>query len=129
MPEMQMSAQERQVLRDLARRVAEIAAAPEHAVKREWWRKHNRLERVKPMVLCSPEGSWCELLPDDTLVTTDRWARGWEWHLRHLIYRWEHLRDDTVIEAVLKVGLHYSQSGWGFPLETVPSTTARGEGK
>jgi len=123
---MSMTKAERETLRDLAKRVAEIGAAPEHAVKREWWKRHNRLEKVKPMVLIFPEGAWSELLPDSVLVTTDPGARRWEWHLRHLIYRWEHLRDDNVIEPVVKVGLSYSSSGWGFPIEHTPSTTARG---
>ena len=123
---MEISTAERQLLRDLAKQVAEIGAAPEQAVKREWWKRHNRLERVKPMVLIFPEGAWGELLPDSVVQVSDRFWRGWEWHLRHLIYRWEHLRDDNVIEPVLKVGLAHSNSGWGFPIENIPSTTARG---
>ena len=123
---MTISNNDRQVLRDLATRVAEIGAQPEQAVKRGWWKRHNRLEKVKPMVLIFPEGAWSELLPDSVLATADPWARRFEWHLRHLLYRWEHLRDDNTIEPVLKVGLAYSSSGWGFPIENVPSTTARG---
>jgi hypothetical protein len=78
------------------------------------------------MVLVFPEGSWQELLPDSSLVITDPFFRGYEWHLRHLIYRWEHLRDDNVIEAVIKVGLAHSNSGWGMGLDTIPSPMARG---
>ena len=95
---------ERTLLRDLAKQVAEIGAHPRQAVQREMWKRHNGLRPGKPMVLVFPEGAWTELLPDDTLAITDPFFRRWEWHLRHIIYRWQHLRDDNVIEPVLKVG-------------------------
>jgi hypothetical protein len=123
---MSLTVCERQIVRDLARRVAEIGAHPRHAAQREMWKRHNRLERVKPMVLIFPEGAWSELLPDDVLQVADPFFRGLEWHLRHLIYRWEHLRDDNVIEPQIRVGLVCSNSGWGLPIENIPSTTARG---
>jgi hypothetical protein len=130
MPEVQspssLSRAERQILRDLALRVAEIAAHPQHAIQRELWKRHNRLDSARPMVLVFPEGSWQELLPDSSLVISDSFFRGYEWHLRHLIYRWEHLRDDNVIEPVIKVGLAQSNSGWGMGLDTIPSPTPRG---
>jgi len=123
---MTLNPSERHVLRDLAKRVAEIGADPHHEVRREMWKRHNRLERVKPMVLVFPEGAWSELLPDSVLQVTDRFFRGIEWHLRHLMYRWEHLRDDNVIEPEIRVGLVCSNSGWGLPIENTPSTAARG---
>jgi len=123
---MELAGSERSLLRDLARRVAEIAAAPEHATRREWWIRHNRLERVKPMVLVFPEGSWVELLPPESLVIADPTWRNLEFHLRHLIYRAEHLRDDNVITGILRVGLSYSHSGWGLTPGQINSPEARG---
>jgi hypothetical protein len=90
------------------------------------WKRHNRLDSPRPMVLIFPEGSWQELLPDTSLVISDPFYRGYEWHLRHLIYRWEHLRDDNVIEPVVKVGLVHSNPGWGMGLDTIPSPLPRG---
>lgn len=58
---------ERTVIRDLAKRVAEIAALPVQEQRPEMWRRHNRLERVRPMILVFPEGAWEELLPDSHL--------------------------------------------------------------
>jgi hypothetical protein len=117
---------ERELLRDLARQVAEIAAHPRQATQREMWKRHNGLQPGKPMVLVFPEGAWSELLPDDTLAITDPFFRRWEWQLRHLIYRWEHLRDDNVIEPVLKVGQVRTNSGWGLEVGHIASSEARG---
>ncbi len=60
---MQISPDDRTILRGLAKRVEEIAALPVIAERREMWKRHNSLRRVRPMVLVFPEGSWRELLP------------------------------------------------------------------
>ena len=44
------------ILRDLARRAAEIGNLPIQQQKADMWRRHNDLERVRPMVLIFPEG-------------------------------------------------------------------------
>ena len=49
---------ERRLLRDLARQVAEIAAHPRQNDSRQMWYRHNRLEKVKNIVLVYPEGAW-----------------------------------------------------------------------
>ena len=121
-----MESKDRLILRDLARRVAEIGAHPRQAVRREMWKRHNGLQKVKPMVLCFPEGGWSEILPHSVLQCTDDLARHYEWHLRHLIYRWEHLRDDNVIEPWIKVGLVWSTTGWGMEPGYIHSGVARG---
>ena len=117
---------DKNILRELAKQVAEIAAHPHQSTYREMWTRHNRLEKVKPMVLVFPEGAWQELLPQSVLQCEDGLARAIEWHFRHVIYRWENLRDDNVIEPWLKVGLAWSSTGWGLAPTTKPSTTARG---
>jgi hypothetical protein len=108
-----LSTPDREILRTLARRVAEIAAQPRHQQNAELWRRHNDLERVRPMVLAFPEGAWRELLPDSQLTCTHPWARAVEGDLRRRIYSDEHLRDDNVIEAVLAcpVTIHYPAIG------------------
>jgi hypothetical protein len=120
---------ERALLRDLAKQVAEIAAHPQNAANRADWKRHNGLKPGKAMVLCFPEGAWQDLLPEDRLSVTDPFFRRWEWHLRHIIYRWQHLRDDNVIEPHLEVGLAYSNSGWGLEARQTDSPERRGAWK
>ena len=121
--------QDRQVLQDLARRVGDKAALPIQAERRELWKKHNRLQPVRPMILLFPEGSWEELLTEKDLTCKSDEARCIEWQLRSRIYYHEHFSDDAVIEGewVLQKAIH--NSGWGLEVRRIPSTTARGAWK
>ncbi len=126
---MSVSANDRTILRDLAKRVAEIASLPMMAERRAMWTRHNGLERVRPMVLIFPEGSWGELLPQDVLACGGEQARRIEWRLRSRIYYHEHLHDDTVIETEWVVGKVVRNTGWGLSAEHIPATEARGAWK
>ncbi len=123
---MAFDAHDKQILRELARRVAEIGHHPRQAERREMWKRHNGLQKTKPMVLIFPEGAWSEILPHDTLQCTDGLARRIEWHLRHKIYYWERLRDDNVIEPRINIGLVWSHTGWGLQPGRIHSDVARG---
>ena len=109
-----ISNQERTVIRDLARRVAEVAALPIQEERRRLWRKHHRLQSERPMILVFPEGSWRELLPGSACQCTDSWARGFEWGLRSRLYQHEHFHDDSVIEKEWGVWRGIRDSGWGL---------------
>ncbi len=117
---------DRTVLRDLAKRVAEIAELPVMEERRRLWRKHHALKPGRPMVLVFPEGSWGELLPHSVLECEDEAARSIEWELRRRIYHHEHLHDDTPIEKEWVVGKAVHNTGWGLSPSTIPSTEARG---
>lgn len=108
-----LTADEKTLLRDLAGQVAEIAALPCQAEKRELWFKHNRLEKTRPLMLVFPEDSWTEIMPADQLQVRDPFWKQWEWHLRHLIYRHRNYPDDFVIEPYLYINLVMQRSGWG----------------
>jgi hypothetical protein len=121
-----MDERDRTIVRDLAKQVAETADLPIMAERRDMWRRHNRLERVRPMVLVFPEGSWRELLPQSDLRCQDAAARGVEWNLRSRLYYRDHLHDDTVIEKEWVVHKVVRNSGWGLAAQRKPSTTATG---
>ena len=121
-----ISAADRRVLRDLARRVAEIAAEPVMAERRKLWRRHNGLDRPRSMILVFPEGSWCELLTDEDLRCEGKAARKIEWQLRSRVYTHEHFDDDTVIEKEWVVRKVVRSTGWGIQAKWHPSTTERG---
>lgn len=105
---------DKRILRDLAKRVTEIANFPIMAKRREIWKRHNRLERVRPMILVFPEGSWQELLPQSVLCCDEKRARRIEWELRRRIYHFEHIHDDVVIEKVWVVKKTVTTSEWGL---------------
>jgi len=117
---------DRTLLRELAKRLAEIAAQPVMAERKALWRKHNSLQRVRPMILVYPEGAWEELLPDSALRCENPDLRPWERNLRMRIYYWEHLHDDQVIEDLWTVGRGITVSGWGLEPKSHASTEQRG---
>ena len=117
---------ERSVLRDLARRVREIAELPVQQERRTLWKRHNALQPARPMILLFPEGGWVELLPPDSLVCEDPEARGIERELRMRVYHHEHFVDDTVIEAEWKIPRAISSTGWGLQPARHEVTESRG---
>jgi len=120
---------DRRILRDLAQRVAEAAAQPIMAERRNMWKQHNALRRVRPMILVFPEGAWAELLPQSVLQCAGKRAREMEAELRRRLYYVEHFRDDTVIEAEWNVGKVIRNSGWGLEPKWIPSPDPRGARK
>ncbi|MCL5270136.1 MAG: hypothetical protein M1457_06210 [bacterium] len=117
---------DRTILRDLARRVRDIAALPIMEERRRLWKAHNSLGRGRPLQLIFPEGSWRELMPAEALRCEDPGARQWEAELRRRIYYHEHFQDDTVIEALWPVPKAVTNSGWGVEARWHPAPNATG---
>lgn len=117
---------DREILRRLAGRVAEIAALPEMAERRRLWCRHNMLRPERPMILVFPEGAWIELIPPDSLTCEDAAARGMELELRRRIYGFEQFHSDNVVEAEWLVHKVVHNSGWGLPTQRTASTVERG---
>ncbi len=117
---------DRSILRDLAKRVAEIADDPVMATRRQEWIEHNSLRSARPMMLVFPEGSWCELLPDASLLCTGERARACERSLRRRIYGFEHFQDDTVVEKNWRVPKAIASTGWGLEARWIPSPETHG---
>jgi hypothetical protein len=117
---------DRQIIRDLAKRIADIADMPEMEKKREMWKRHNRLERVKPMILVFPEGSWDEI---DTFIPrqcTEAPACWIEFDLLRQLWAYENIRDDKPVEKIWTVEKKLHESSWGIEGKQVSATTSRG---
>ena len=108
-----MNADEKKVLRELAKRVKGISQDPVWEEKRKLWRDKNALRKVRPLVLCSlPEAAWEEILPESALVVKDPWFRRCEWELRRKIYRWEYIKDDEIINGKVYVPVNRTITDW-----------------
>ncbi len=114
------------IVRELAHRVAEIAALPVQKERRDLWKSHNSLHPVRPMILIFPEGGWSEIMPESVLQCQDQTARGVERELRQRIHYHEHFSDDTVIEAEIRVPKAIRSSGWGLQPRHTASSAERG---
>ena len=111
--ELEISHREREVLRALAEKVAEVAAAAPEREKRELWRKHNDLEPTRPLVFCDPENGWNEIITEERLRCAGRLARRWEIVLRKELFWAEQMQDDKVSEPFFDIGYTRSEDDWG----------------
>jgi len=112
--DMTITASEREVLRRLAARVAELAARPIEKEKRELWHRHNALDKnVRPLLFCDPEHGWQEIITSEQMETCHELARDWEYRLRKEIFWAERMNDDRVTEPWFSVFWVYRRGDWG----------------
>ncbi len=111
----EISEHDRTVLRSLGERLAAIAALPVQKNTAAMWRELNGLRPVRPMVWID-EVPWHEMDYDGRLrlQATSAWSRYHESELRRLIYHWEHMPCDMVVEPVVYSPLVVYNSGFGI---------------
>ena len=121
-----MTPSDRIVLRDLASRIAELAAHPVQEARRRLWYAQNSLQGLRPLVFCSPEGAWEELVPPASLQCEDDDARGIELGLRRRIYAAERFHHDEVCDDEFRVPYAVTNTGWGIGPQYIRPQEARG---
>jgi hypothetical protein len=110
-----VTAADKRVLRGLGERLAAIAGLPEQDETATKWRALNGLRPAKPMVWID-EIPWHEMNVDGELrlQTTSDWSRYHEQELRRLIYQWEHMPADMVIEPAVYSPLVVCNTAFGI---------------
>jgi hypothetical protein len=106
---------DRTILRELASKVAEIAALPVQEEKRRLWRKLNGLKPERPMVTID-QVCWGEMDIDGKLALhcEDKECRAYETFFRRVLFQWEYFPVDMVVEPVIKVHKAVRNSGFGI---------------
>jgi hypothetical protein len=119
-----MPSKDRTVIRELASRVAEIAALPVQEEKRELWRKLNSLRPTRPMVMID-QVCWNEMTVDGelTLACQDPEARGYEERLRRVLFQWKHFPVDMVVEPFFEVPMAVRNTGFGISVDEETAVT------
>ena len=114
-----LSHAERDVLRRLGERVAQIAADPSNKEKAGLWRDLNDLQSQRPMVWIN-EIPWHEMNVNDelTLRCEGRWARNLEDQLRKTIYQWDHMRGDMIVNPWFESPKAIHSTDFGIMEET-----------
>lgn len=112
-----LSPPDREVLRGLAERVAEIAASESMAEIRRRWTTHNGLRRGRPLVFCDPENGWNEIITEAQMACCGKLARRWEMDLRKELFWAEQMRDDKPVEPFFEVPYTVSPDDWGLHAE------------
>lgn len=107
---------EKNLLRKLAYKIRQIAESESNKEKMRLWYKHNELNPERPMILASPEGAWCELLPDDTLCCENEILRSWEQTMKMKIYTYEVIKDDQVVDPWFDI--NWQVNGGNFGIES-----------
>jgi len=110
---------DREILRRLASRVAELAARPIEAERRKLWQHHNALHPTRPLVFCDPENGWREIITADQMQCSGTLARGWEMALRKEVFWAESMGDDRACEPFFDMGYVYSETDWGMHETTI----------
>ncbi|NOY82779.1 MAG: hypothetical protein GXP31_17410 [Kiritimatiellaeota bacterium] len=123
---------DRSIVRNLAARVAEIAALPAQRQRRDLWVRLNRLERTRPLIHIQAlaQNIWEELIPEATLLCEDRFCRAQELELRKRIYCWERFADDRVTSAVVASPITIRGDAWstGFGIRRQVERSAEPSG-
>ena len=102
---MKASAKDRKVIRDLARRIAEIAELPIQAERTRLWKALNILKPERPMIVHNALGRGeLEICPESSLRCKDENLRKLEWYMRFKISRHVWAHDDYPITNVYNVG-------------------------
>ncbi len=117
------------ILRELARRVAEIAAKDVQDQRRDLWRRHNSLQPTRPPIYVRWSACWQEVFPDEQLGCRDPLFRAHERELREKILQ-DRLGDDFIIEPWVRVQARFAgpsgERRWGPEIRFIPSTEKRG---
>ena len=127
---MSFTEKDRAIVRELAKKVMEIASLPVQDRKRAMWKKLNRLEQVRPMVWIN-EIPWWEFQDDEEelkCLCEDEFCRDVEGRLRTTIYLWEHMRTDMVVDPVLYSSYMYHDTMYGLEVDSVEASPAEGFG-
>jgi hypothetical protein len=115
---MSVSREDRSVLRDLGKRVAEIAALPIQQEKIRLWKALNTLKPERPMVMID-QVCWNEMNVDGelTMRTQDEFCQELERDLRHTLYAWKHMPADMVVEPVVTVPKIIDGADFGIQIQ------------
>jgi len=105
---------EKEILRTLAKKVAEISALPIQEKTLREWKGLNSLKPERPMFMID-QLPWGELNRDGELncVCEDWLMRHFEWQLREILYRWNHIQDDRVVTNIIRAPRAVKNTGFG----------------
>ena len=107
-----VTAEERNIIRELAKQVHDAAQRPEMEEKRKLWFAHNDLKTTDPVICVFPEMSWHEIITPESLQCKSDEAREMEWLLRARLFRANVIGDDIPVENIWEVQKLISDTGW-----------------
>ncbi|MEI6579991.1 MAG: hypothetical protein WCN92_11110 [Eubacteriales bacterium] len=112
---MDITQNDKEILRKLASRYMEISSLPVQQKKKELWKALNRGKMQRPMVVLD-QLPWHELNNEGelTCLSQNSFCKGLEWDLRSTIYKWEHFPVDMVVEPFITIPKSIINTGYGI---------------
>jgi hypothetical protein len=91
-----------EVITDQVHQVREACVDPRYERLKSVWTRHNRLQKTEkiPVSIHLHRGyteTWKELIPPESVVSTEPLARNVELQLRQKLFRYHHIPDDEVV--------------------------------
>ena len=112
-----MTQNDQHIIRELAKRYMEMASSEKQQKMNRRMKATNDLKLVRPPVLLD-EIPWYQMNIGDelTCVCEDPRVRDVESMLRKALYRWKHLRADTLFQPFFRVTKAYDSTGIGIEI-------------
>lgn len=113
-----VSEKDKQILRELGEKIADIGALSTQQKRRQMWSQLNQLENTKPMVWID-DVCWDEMDVDGELKlqTSSPFCQRIELDLRQTIYRWKHMQCDMVVDPIVYSPLVVTNTGIGISIK------------
>ena len=102
------------ILRSLGEQIAKLAARDIEREKIKVWTQNNDLSPERVPIYCDPDNSWHEIIPESELLCTSKLCKEIEMQLRKDVIWGECLKDDRVIENVIRIPYVGGISDWGL---------------
>ncbi len=106
-----MNTNDKTILRDLAKKYAEVASQPVQEEHRTLWRRHNSLKETRPLIYVRAF-AWNEM-PQAECLCKDPLARHYEDFFRSTLFR-STLDDDSIFEPWVTIQATQVCNGWGL---------------
>lgn len=121
---MNISANDKKILRELGAQYMEYATLPIQQEKIRLWKKLNHRDMERPMVVI-------DQLPinelngdgDYNCQSSDPFCRNIEWNLRHQLYCWKHFPVDMVLNPYILIPRPIQNTGFGIGVDRDTSVT------
>jgi hypothetical protein len=108
-------ANDKSIIRELARQYREVAMQSDHQHTIADWKKLNGLKPARPMIMID-QIPWHEMNVNDelTLYCQDPLLRSLEWNMRSDLYKWGHFPCDMFFYPWLEVPKVFACNGYGL---------------
>jgi len=121
-----LTAEDRKILHDLAKRYVDICNTPEQQERRKRWRAHNSFKGDRPLIYVRAF-AWHEM-PQSSCQCEDPLARGYESFFRNRLF-WDTFNDDSIFEPWVTVSAALRNAGWGIGPKSISSGVKGGARK